>query len=60
MQQEKVTLWGDIISASVPKNATEISLIYISETGKDNSWKYRTRLEVEKDGAVKVDHWVVD
>ncbi|NTU30658.1 hypothetical protein HPY27_10940 [Brevibacillus sp. HB1.1] len=37
MQQEKVPLWGDIISASVPKSGTEISLIYISETGKDYS-----------------------
>lgn len=60
MQQEKVPLWGDIISASVPKSGTEISLIYISETGKNNSWKYRARFEVEKDGTVKVDHWVVD
>ncbi|MED2894693.1 hypothetical protein [Brevibacillus porteri] len=50
----------DIISASVPKSGTEISLIYISETGKNNSWKYRARFEVEKDGTVKVDHWAVD
>lgn len=59
MEQEQIPLWGDIISAGVPKSGTEISIVYISKTGKDNSWKYRARFEVEDDGTVKIDHWTV-
>ncbi|MEJ8546969.1 hypothetical protein [Brevibacillus borstelensis] len=59
MTQEQIPLWGDIISTPVPNRGTEISLIYISKTGKDNSWKYRVRFEVEEDGTVSYKQWVV-
>lgn len=50
---------GPILYTSVPLVGTKEIIVYISETGKDNTWNYRFRIIVNRDGSYTISKWVV-
>ncbi|MEK3735222.1 MULTISPECIES: hypothetical protein [Paenibacillus] len=59
MLANEVPLWGDIIAAPVPAAGTKEVIVYLSKTGKDNTWHYRTRFTISPSGSVTYKTWTV-
>ncbi|MDM5233682.1 hypothetical protein [Lysinibacillus pakistanensis] len=50
---------GPILYTAVPLVGTKEIIVYISETGKDNTWHYRYRIVVARDGSYTISKWYV-
>jgi hypothetical protein len=59
MAQQNIPLWGKIIATPVPSAGTKEVLVYVSKTGKDNTWYYRIRFTVNTDGSLTITKWTV-
>lgn len=54
MIQQKVPLWSKIVSAGVPSVGTKEVLVYISTTGKDNTWHRRVNFQIKPDKTITI------
>jgi len=50
---------GPTLYTAVPLVGTKEIIVYISETGKDNTWHYRYRTVVARDGSYTISKWYV-
>lgn len=50
---------GPILYTAVPLVGTKKIIVYISETGKDNTWQYRYCIVVARDGSYTISKWYV-
>ncbi|BAH42898.1 hypothetical protein BBR47_19210 [Brevibacillus brevis NBRC 100599] len=59
MTSKQVPLYSAIFTTPVPSSGTNESIVYISTSGKDNTWKYRWRFVIDPSGTVSITQWTV-
>lgn len=60
MVQERIPVWGSIVSTPVPSAGTKETVIYISETGRDYTWHHRIRFVISPNGSLEIRTWYVN
>lgn len=57
--QNQVPVYGDVIATPVPKAGTQEVVVYLSKTGKANTWHHRARFVIEPSGKISYNTWIV-